>query len=493
MRRSLAAALAACFALPSFAASVSLDLPPGADGADLRLISNDGVVVERAVEGRDRVSVELGDVAPGVYRYELRPRLVVPAAMRTAAHSARAEGRTPPGWPKALDTATGMLIVQRDAVQLFDATAASRTDDGPKRESARAKDQVIPDDLIVQSALCTGFKCVNNENFGVDTIRLKEDNVRIHFDDASATAGYAANDWRLVANDQPVSGANYFALEDATAARQVFKVEAAAPANALYVDSTGNIGLQNGAPGLDLHMTTSDTPAIRLEQTNAGGFTAQTWDIGANEANFFIRDLTGGSRLSFRIRPGAPTSSVDINADGQVGIGTDNAAAALDIRRPVADTEALLRAHVRVPGDDPATPALETSYTIDRLKLDASGDLYVGGTISQLSSRRTKENFVEVDGADVLAKLDALPILTWNYKAQPDGDRHLGPTAEDFHEAFGLGESGTQLAPADVAGVALAAARALKAEVDAKDAKIADLEARLARLEAMLATPVATR
>ena len=68
--------------------------------------------------------------------------------------------------------------------------------------------------------------------------------------------------------------------------------------------------------------TTNNTPAIRLEQNNSGGFTAQTWDIGGNEANFFVRDLTGGSKLSFRIRPGAPSSSLDIAANGNVGIGT---------------------------------------------------------------------------------------------------------------------------------------------------------------------------
>jgi hypothetical protein len=61
---------------------------------------------------------------------------------------------------------------------------------------------------------------------------------------------------------------------------------------------------------------------MRLEQNSGGGFTAQTWDIAGNEANFFVRDVTGGSRLPFRIRPGAPTSSIDIAASGNVGIGT---------------------------------------------------------------------------------------------------------------------------------------------------------------------------
>ncbi len=72
---------------------------------------------------------------------------------------------------------------------------------------------------------------------------------------------------------------------------------------------------------------------MRLEQNNSGGFTAQTWDVGGNEANFFVRDVTGGSRLPFRIRPGAPTSSIDISASGIVGVGTANPSHALHVSR----------------------------------------------------------------------------------------------------------------------------------------------------------------
>ena len=82
---------------------------------------------------------------------------------------------------------------------------------------------------------------------------------------------------------------------------------------------------------LDLHVTTSNTPAMRLEQNNSGGFTAQTWDVAGNEANFFVRDVTGGSRLPFRIRPGAPTSSIDISAGGNVGVGTASPSAKLHV------------------------------------------------------------------------------------------------------------------------------------------------------------------
>lgn len=182
-------------------------------------------------------------------------------------------------------------------------------------------DQVIPDDLIVQSSLCTGLDCVNNESFGFDTIRLKENNTRIGFDDTSVGA-FPANDWQITANDSASGGANKFSIDDITGAKTPFTITAGAPSASLFIDSIGRVGLRTATPVLDLHVNTSNTPAFRLEQNASGGFSSQTWDVAGNEANFFIRDVTGGSLLPFRIRPGAPTSSLDISASGNVGIGT---------------------------------------------------------------------------------------------------------------------------------------------------------------------------
>jgi hypothetical protein len=61
-----------------------------------------------------------------------------------------------------------------------------------------------------------------------------------------------------------------------------------------------------------------------LQQDGSSGFAPQTWDVAGNETNFFIRDVTNGSTLPFRIRPGAPTSSIFIDVDGDVGIGTSS-------------------------------------------------------------------------------------------------------------------------------------------------------------------------
>lgn len=189
----------------------------------------------------------------------------------------------------------------------------------------------VAQDLNVNGSLCVGLDCPPPGGFGFDTIVLRENNLRIFFDDTSVSAGFPANKWRITINDSASGGANFFSVDDATASRSIFKVTAGAPANSLFVASSGNVGLGTAAPGLDLSIQSTDTPAIRLEQTNGGGFTAWTWDIGGNEANFFVRDLTSGSRLPFRIRPGAPTSSIDINATGNVGIGSASASQKLQV------------------------------------------------------------------------------------------------------------------------------------------------------------------
>ena len=221
-----------------------------------------------------------------------------------------------------------------------DKTAQTAPRSGAKKSSPDDKtntaleDEVIPDDLIVQGSACIGFDCANDENFGSDTLRLKEINTRLKFEDTSAqNSGFPGNDWQLTANDSSSGGANKFSIDDVTGGRTPFTITAGAPTNSIFVDSLGRLGLKTATPVLDIHVTNGNTPAMRLEQNASGGFTPQTWDVGGNEANFFIRDLTGGSTLPLRIRPGAPTSSIDIAANGNVGMGTNSPDGPLDISR----------------------------------------------------------------------------------------------------------------------------------------------------------------
>src|SRR5206468_4090541 len=91
------------------------------------------------------------------------------------------------------------------------------------------------------------------------------------------------------------------------------------------------------------------------------------------------------------------------------------------------------------------------------------------------------------DSRDVLQRLVALPVSTWNYQAQGAGIRHLGPSAQDFRAAFGLGEDEQTISVVDEQGVALAAIQGLYATMQGKDARIASLEQRDTELATRLA------
>ena len=144
----------------------------------------------------------------------------------------------------------------------------------------------------MQGSACIGLDCVNNESFGFDSIRIKENNTRIKFDDTSVGA-FSANDWQLTANDSASGGLSKFSIEDITGSRVPLTLEGGASTNSIYVSSSGQVGFRRSTPVLDLHVNTNNTPGIRLEQNNSGGFTAQTWDIAGNEANFFVRAVPG--------------------------------------------------------------------------------------------------------------------------------------------------------------------------------------------------------
>jgi hypothetical protein len=192
-------------------------------------------------------------------------------------------------------------------------------------------DQVILDDLIVDGSECVGNDCVNGESFGFDTIRLKENNLQINFEDTSNISSYPTNDWRIVINDSTDGGASYFAIQDATGGRTPFKIEAGAPNSSLYVDDYGNLGVGTAIPQVEIHTLDGDTPTLRLDQDGSHGWAPQIWDVAGNETNFFIRDVTNGSLLPFRIIPGAPHNSLYIHSRGDVGLGSTNPQARLHV------------------------------------------------------------------------------------------------------------------------------------------------------------------
>ncbi|MDW8206387.1 MAG: tail fiber domain-containing protein, partial [Chloroherpetonaceae bacterium] len=108
------------------------------------------------------------------------------------------------------------------------------------------------------------------------------------------------------------------------------------------------------------------------------------------------------------------------------------------------------------------------------------------GAWASLSDRRLKENFQPVDLDALLHRILQVPVMTWNYRSQPASVRHIGPMAQDFHAAFGVGEDPTRICSVDADGVALAGIQALYRQMERDRARLKQLEAENAELRTQM-------
>jgi hypothetical protein len=93
-----------------------------------------------------------------------------------------------------------------------------------------------------------------------------------------------------------------------------------------------------------------------------------------------------------------------------------------------------------------------------------------------------------VNGEEVLKKLAAMPLQSWNYKWEADTNTpHLGPMAQDFKAAFYPGRDDKSISTLEFDGVELAAIQGLnqklEEELKERDARIAALEKALEQLK----------
>ena len=130
--------------------------------------------------------------------------------------------------------------------------------------------------------------------------------------------------------------------------------------------------------------------------------------------------------------------------------------------------------------------------------LSTGCDLPAGsGAFVCSSSRTLKDRFGAVDGEELLGRIRGVPVSTWSYIGEQRGVRHLGPFAEDFRAAFGLGVDDRSIGLLDIDGVNFAAVKALEArtaelrvkaaQVDRLTAEVATLRERQAATDARLA------
>ncbi len=383
----------------------------------------------------------------GVYKYEL---LLVPAKARVRTEYDDAQRGLEPseGAAQARVLSGSFSILNGGFVT---PQAEEGGDKGKIELGDELKDQVILDDLIVDGSLCVGMDCVNGESFGFDTIRLKENNLRIRFQDTSSTSSFPSNDWQITTNDSANGGANKFSIDDIDGGRTPFTIEAGAPSNSLYVEDYGRVGFGTSTPVVELHVKDSDTPTLRLEQDGSWGWSPQTWDVCGREDHFFIRDVTNGG-WPFKIEPGAPSDSLTIKSDGKVGIGTwspgypihlltDSSTDAVFVAERTFGAKAEIGADadsvyfgstsgwdpVEIRVSDIGTPAITIdtngyvgisaiapAYPLDMGTIGNSARCTSGGVWQDGSSRASKENIRSLSVEEAMATLKGLSPVRYN-------------------------------------------------------------------------------
>ncbi|HMO51793.1 MAG TPA: tail fiber domain-containing protein [Kiritimatiellia bacterium] len=249
--------------------------------------------------------------------------------------------------------------------------------------------------------------------------------------------------------------------------------------------------------------------------TQSTNFTSATNNEFAVRANGGVRLVTGGSALTVegtvRAANGTPllpslTFSADIDTGiyrpsanalgfsaggekarissaGFFGVGTTNPAAFVHISSKGTTpqlfldqtdaTNAFTRLRMSVGGQELWDIASGGTNNVlnffsrpnpgNRMTLDTNGNLFITGTLNPPSDENLKQDFAPVEGREILDKLVAMPVQSWVYRHDPAA-RHIGPTAQDFQAAFGIGASDTSISTVDADGIALAAIQALAAE-----------------------------
>lgn len=516
-------------AQPALGADVAVDasglsIAPGAvanfEAMNVRIAGPTGDLVLNQRSTGDAVYWSAGGMPDGEYRYE-----AVVLSYDPAADTGEEDGDT----GERLERTWGSVEVKDGAIVL------PVEDEKPAKEPAGEADDVEASlldwlrHMAVSIARGTFDLLIPSAHAG--NVTVSSSIPTVNYDDTDVTA--YLYEWRT--RERLIGGHQCYEWYDDINDNTVLEVVISANnADSFMVNSSGDISLANSAVTIDrstanlgigtaipeeeLHIM-SGNPSIRLDDGSTG-----TWDIEEN----------AGDLRFYNVSDGAEWMTIE-DFTGEVGIGNSNPSATLHVRRSdgtakllVEETSASVAKRYLLELRNNGEPGFNLvdsksgyswqfsqagagSFIVSRLgtmgaefqilkngrvrigpgpnvvfDLSPSGNCTIAGTLTQNSDVNSKENCTEVNGKEVLTRLQELPISTWNFKKDETQARHLGPMAQDFYSAFGLGADDRHIAPMDAAGVALAGVKELQEVVEKKDARIAQLEERLAAMEQKL-------
>jgi Chaperone of endosialidase len=314
-------------------------------------------------------------------------------------------------------------------------------------------------DWYIRSAVANGTVVLQDMNpggrVGIGTgsplgkLHVVDSHVDVRTSDGTSPDGWAKHGFSVMSNP----GAGYSAFRvtsghNSVADRGLMSVERQGLSH-FYIRMDGNVGIGTTDPRHRLTVgNASDAAPVTFRSFGEnGGAWKGGGAFGGVNAAVIMGEVNGQAWLGAHNGNLSAWANLIVNRDGgNVGIGTSTPLARLDVAGSVRCT-----------------------------------------TLDLTSDRAAKDGLKSVDERAVLDRLSAIRICTWHYKESP-AVRHIGPMAQDFKAAFGVGVDDKHISVVDGVGVSLAAIQGLHQLVQEKNAEIAALKHEVASVKQELAT-----
>ena len=246
--------------------------------------------------------------------------------------------------------------------------------------------------------------------------------------------------------------------------------------NQFLVRAQGGVGINTAAPGATLHVRgpgEADSPPVAHFESSLATTIAITSSLTSGGAIVFGDTDGSHTRLAT-----APDGRFSVSTRNGILLRSDSLSNDHTLFLAQGGRLSLARGGNAPDADNALQVGLNTSN-------GNGAHLTNTGVWTNASSRSFKHAFEAIDPLTVLERVVSLPVMRWSYRGQ-EAVRHIGPTAEDFHAAFGLGADEHYIGAVDADGVALAAIQGLHAQNVKLREELAAVRAEVAALRQLL-------
>ncbi|MFY9822078.1 MAG: tail fiber domain-containing protein [Thermoanaerobaculia bacterium] len=473
-------------------------LSEGYERVVLTVVGPEGFVLEKRFPRGTPPAFELGEVRDrtlpdGAYSYELRTMGKGAGQVQSGFFSVRG----------------GSLFVPAAGVPGVEPPTAGRKPSGPPLQPKS-----------ITSGECVGEDCVSGDEG--TPLRLKSASaLRLDFTDGPS-AITANHSWAIQANDLYFGGGTYLAVKDVDNSTTPFTITANAPDNALFVSSSGNVGLGTASPTvkLDAKVTSPGNVVAQMQNLSSTGYSGINYlnSDGLTVAFFGVDNAAATTRLNSL--QGYPvvllTRSVErmrITADGDVGIGTSSPADKFHLVCSGAGatcgkvtnssatgysgfefTTSAGTAVANISHDNSAgtfrfnaisnEPIVIMTNSTERIRFPAPGGnvitaangafLSSGGTWTNSSSREVKQDITDLGSSEALQAFEHLNPVKFRYKAEPN-QQYVGFIAEDVPDLVARNDR-KSLSPMDVVAVLTKVVQEQQKTIEKLSARLTELE-----------------